>query len=225
MKFRKIILLVTFLAILVNSKIRGQAVDKHINRYLFQNKVLFEDKWEAEKKYQQEDRKLIDTLTFRDTCRFYVNDKKILVYHGEDLSLHFISIDQNNQVRLLKSIRNLKESSRIYFAKRIICQDLTGDNIPEITCIFYEAEGPVFKVVIFQFDLIENNFKDVYTTNAFFSYPSWNLLVERKTVEVTEGIITIPYCKGCQKGTDGELMYRKLFYSVKDGIFLMESIK
>lgn len=216
------ILLIIVLTIGLSDKIIGQGVDKHIKRYLYNNEILFEDTWDRGKQNTKETSYYIDTLSYIDTCVFNVNDKRLLVYLGENWSLHFLVLE-SNKTRLLKSIRNLQESKQIfYFPKKILCEELTGDMIPEIISVFHEPEGPIFKVLIFQWDKNKDILKKVFESEPYFSYPSWNPTIKKKEIELTEKGILIPYCEGCYTGEDGTLKKALLYFSKEENRFLIK---
>jgi len=223
MKHFKVLLIVTFI-IGFSNEIIGQGVDSHINRYLYDNKVLFEDTWEKERPSNTKTRFYIDTLGYIDTCAFNIDNKKLLIYLGENWSLHFLVLKSNkNKTSLLKSIRNLQKPNQIfYFPRKILCEELTGDLTPEVISVFHDPDGPIFKILIYQWKKNTNTLKKVFESEPYFSYPSWNPTIKRKEIKLTEKGIVIPYCEGCHTGEDGKLNKALLYFSKYHDKFLIK---
>ena len=219
----KIFLVVLFVSLssYLSNFLYGQGKDIHINRFLYQDSVLFEDIWDKPRGQQSKDRILIDTLSYLSTCILENEKDSLLIYLSEKMSLHFVSLHTRTRGINLYTVRNIETpEGYFYFPSKILCLYLRSDEIFHIISVFNDAEGPIFKINIYEWNSIIDTVAIVFESKYYFSYPSWNPTIEKEEIKVKNNKIYIPYCEGCESGVDGILKWDTLVYD--DGFVLVK---
>lgn len=214
MKSFIVVLLASVSLFIMSSFSYGQGNEIRINRFLYQDSVLFEDSWVQSRRQLSEDRFLIDTVSYRNTVVLETPKDSLLIYLSERMSVHFISLHTSLKGNNLFSVRYVEPIGDCcpFFPSEILYHNLIRSGIFHIVIVFVEAEGPMFVLNIYEWDSVMNTVSIVYESGYYFAYPSWNPTIEREKIKVKDRKIHIPYCEGCESGVDGVLKWDILVY-------------
>ncbi|QKG80883.1 hypothetical protein [Tenuifilum thalassicum] len=148
------------------------------------------------------------------TCKKLISlkheDKTYISCLGSDMSLHFLQL--SSDTNLIKTIIELNYGEDASYYPIDVYTFEAEKGSKDIVVKFVEGEGPVYLIKIYRWDFSKNTISDIYTSQFYFSYPSWNPFAKKEEIRIEKGYIVIPYCLGCQSGEDGVLKTDTLFY-------------
>lgn len=189
---------------------------KQINRYEYgyNETVLFEDLDTIIRKKLNKDTTIVYQIE-PIKVHYMDENKDRFIYLGNNYKLFFISSRDNIPYILKKVTEIIKDvNGNKLFPRDFLVNDLNKDGCNEVIVKFIDPEGPVFRIIVFSW--IDNNVQMVCESDNLFKYPSWNPLIEEKSIEVSNNQITIPYCIGCQSGSDGREGQLLLFFDFQE---------
>jgi hypothetical protein len=211
---RSSIIIVIINLLHVCNYVSGQGREIRTNRYLYKDSVLFEDSWEQFRNQLNVDLYLIDTVSFQNTSILKTEKDSLLIYLSERMRLYFISLHPNSRGDKLLSVNTIEPLGDCcpFFPSEILHHNLISHGLFHVIIVFVEAEGPMFLINIYEWDSAASVVSAVYESGYYFSYPSWNPTIEKETIKVKDKKVYIPYCDGCESGTDGVLKWDVLVY-------------
>lgn len=199
----------------------SQNNQKIIIDYLYKNALFFTDIELINSKIIKSDTLIFKKINEKKIIEIKRNNFQLISYLANNNKLFFI-LKEKNKINIIKKINYITKENSMnkVFPSDIIKYDFEKDSIPEVIVRFRDQEGPTFKIVVYKWE--DDSIKKVLESKSYFNYPSWNPLINIKDIILTKENVIVPFCFGCQSGSEGIEKNAIIKYDKKNKIIFIK---